>query len=55
MVAPIAPVPAPMVAIVSARILFNDRRAGRLCLGLRNHRRRVERDPPRGEQRRNHP
>jgi hypothetical protein len=56
MVAPIAPVPAPMIAIVPARILVHDRRPGRLGLGLRlrNHGCRVERDPPGGEERRNH-
>jgi hypothetical protein len=54
MVAPIAPMPAPMIAIVPARILVHDRRPGRLGLGLRTHGRCVERDPPGGEQRRNH-
>jgi hypothetical protein len=54
MVAPIAPVPAPMVAIVPAGILVHDDRPGRLGLGLRNDGRRVQPDPPGGEQRRNH-
>jgi hypothetical protein len=45
-----------MVAIVPARILVHDRRPGRLCLGLRglSHNGRRERDPPGGEERRNH-
>ena len=57
MVAPIAPMPAPMIAVVPARILVHDRRPGRLGLGLCrvSHKgRRVERDPPGGEERRNH-
>jgi hypothetical protein len=57
MVAPIAPVPAPMIAVIPAGILVDDRPTGRLCLGLRrvsHSGRRVERDPPCGEERRNH-